>query len=311
MRLLPEPGVMPSDPSEESDEDRLVPAEAFSLLANEDRVDILLTLGDATEFGEVRTLSFSELRREVDVADSGRFNYHLDQLVGPFVKEEPDGYGLTYPGVLVHGAVRAGTLTDRSHVEPFETGETCPACGGTLEGAYRDQLLRVSCVDCGTLMGKLHVPPGARRAGADHLLRAGYGFVLREAVVIREGICPNCGDELRHDFVTEERAAEGRDLPGATVLHRCEGCGFFVHSTAALTLLVHPEVVSFFADHGVDLLAGRLDEPGLTEGGDAVEVRSRDPWRVAVTATAGDEALEVVLDGDLDVVRTERRNAED
>jgi len=291
--------------------ERLGPAEAFSLLANENRVDILLTLGDATEFGEVHALSFSELGREVDIGDSGRSNYHLDRLVGTFVKETSDGYELTYPGVLVHGAVRAGTLTDRSRVEPFETGRRCPACGGTLEGGYRDRLLRVSRVDCGTLLGKVHVPPGALGSGTDHLPRAGYGFVPLEAVVIREGLCPNCGDEFRHDFVAEERAGGGRDLPGATALHRCEGCGFFVHSTAGLTLLVHPDVVSFFADHGVDLLAGGLDEPGLIGSGEAVEVRSRDPWRVAVTAEAGGETLEVVLDGDLDVVGTERRPAGD
>jgi len=290
--------------------ERLDPAEAFSLLADGNRVDILLTLGDATEFGEVHALSFSELRREVDIADSGRFNYHLDRLVGTFVKETSDGYGLTYPGVLVHGAIRAGTLTDRSRIEPFETGRPCPSCGGTLEGAYRDQLLSVDCADCGTLLGKVHVPPGARRGDADHLLRAGYGFVLREAVVIRGSICPNCGDELRHDFVAEERAGGGRDLPGVTALHRCEGCGFFVHSTAGLTLLAHPEVVSFFGDHGVDILAGRLDEPPLIGSDDAVEVRSRDPWRVAVTASAGGDVLEVVLDGDLEVLRTERRSGE-
>jgi len=70
-------------------------------------------------------------------------------------------------------------------------------------------------------------------------------------------------------------------------------------------------VVPFFADRGVDLLAGGLDEPGLTDGGDAVEVRSRDPRRVAVTASAGEETLEVVLDGDLDAVRIERRPAGD
>lgn len=302
---------MPPDPSGDAglgSPERLDPAEAFSLLADGNRVDILLTLGDATEFGEVHGLSFSELRRGVDIADSGRFNYHLDRLVGTFVKETSDGYGLTYPGVLVHGAIRAGTLTDRSRIEPFETGRPCPSCGGTLEGTYRDQLLIVDCADCGTMLGKVHVPPGAHRGDTDHLLRAGYGFVLREAVVIRQGVCPNCGDELRHDFVAEERAGGGRDLPGATALHRCEGCGFFVHSTAGLTLLVHPEVVSFFADHGVDLLAGRLDEPPLIGSDDAVEVRSRDPWRVAVTVSADEEVLEVVLDGDLGILRTERRS---
>jgi len=33
-------------------------------------------------------------RREVDIGDGGRFNDHLDRLVGTFVKETSDGYGL-------------------------------------------------------------------------------------------------------------------------------------------------------------------------------------------------------------------------
>jgi hypothetical protein len=37
-------------------------------------------------------------------------------------------------------------------------------------------------------------------------------------------------------------------------------------------------------------------------------VRSRDPWEVALTLTAGDEVLELVVDGELSV-RSERRRA--
>jgi DNA-binding HxlR family transcriptional regulator len=55
-------------------------AEAFEVLGNEIRTAMVLELADAGP------LSFSELRERVGVTDSGRFNYHLEKLVGRFVR---------------------------------------------------------------------------------------------------------------------------------------------------------------------------------------------------------------------------------
>lgn len=64
----------------------LSPDDAFGLLGNETRLAILQALGDAAD-----PLSFSELRDRVWVSDSGQFNYHLDQLTGPFVGQTDEG----------------------------------------------------------------------------------------------------------------------------------------------------------------------------------------------------------------------------
>jgi hypothetical protein len=64
--------------------------EAFDLLANEIRLDILRTLGEAMAGDGKTPISFSELQRRVGVEDNGRFNYHLDRLLGTFV-EKADG----------------------------------------------------------------------------------------------------------------------------------------------------------------------------------------------------------------------------
>lgn len=63
--------------------------EGFSFLDSETRVDILLVLAaDLDESGpdEEPGLSFSSLRERVGVRDSGRFNYHLEKLAGPFIR---------------------------------------------------------------------------------------------------------------------------------------------------------------------------------------------------------------------------------
>lgn len=69
------------------------PVEAFSLLANEDRLAILDALVRAHRRGET-PLSFSALRERVGIGDSGRFAYHLRELTGHFVARSSDGYSL-------------------------------------------------------------------------------------------------------------------------------------------------------------------------------------------------------------------------
>ena len=70
--------------------------------------------------------------------------------------------------------------------------------------------------------------------------------------------------------------------------------------------LTHPAVVSFYHDHGVDLTEEWWN--GLMQFSNRpATVLSDDPWRISVTfAVSGDE-LELVVDGDLNVVE-ERRN---
>jgi hypothetical protein len=69
------------------------PVETFPLLANEDRLAILEAVVRADERGAT-PLSFSSLREAVDIRDSGRFSYHLQELTGHFLTHSADGYSL-------------------------------------------------------------------------------------------------------------------------------------------------------------------------------------------------------------------------
>ena len=76
--------------------------EAFGLLGNETRVDVLRGLwgvdGGDLPTGSDGVLSFSELQRRVGVGNSGQFTYHLSQLVPHFVRETDEGYRLSRAG---------------------------------------------------------------------------------------------------------------------------------------------------------------------------------------------------------------------
>lgn len=81
----------------------LTPDDAFAVLGNETRLEILRSLSDAD--GPV---SFSDLREHVGMRDSGQFNYHLDKLVGHFVTQADDGYALRQAGDRVIEAILSG-----------------------------------------------------------------------------------------------------------------------------------------------------------------------------------------------------------
>ncbi|WP_331233063.1 DUF7347 domain-containing protein [Natronorarus salvus] len=76
--------------------------ETFDLLADDTRLRVVEALYErgCTVTGET-ALSFSELRRLTDVRDTGRFNYHLGRLRGPFVRKTDRGYVLTETGEAV------------------------------------------------------------------------------------------------------------------------------------------------------------------------------------------------------------------
>ncbi|MEZ3142758.1 ArsR/SmtB family transcription factor [Halobaculum sp. MBLA0143] len=95
---------------------------ALSALTHEARVEVLRALADADA-----PLTFTELKSRVDVADPGRFNYHLGELREHFVRRTEEGYTLTYRG---EGLVVAGKGGVRVETEPTDDG-ACPVCGET------------------------------------------------------------------------------------------------------------------------------------------------------------------------------------
>ncbi|MFB6299987.1 MAG: winged helix-turn-helix domain-containing protein [Halobacteriales archaeon] len=101
------------------DRDRpLEPAVAFETIGNETRIEILRTLIDS----DAKAMSFTDLRDQVGVADSGRFNYHLQRLTGHFIEDTEEDDTLRYPDRKIAHAILAGTFNERAVMDPVAVG---------------------------------------------------------------------------------------------------------------------------------------------------------------------------------------------
>lgn len=282
------------------------PEEAFSLVANETRFDILRALW----VGEHGPRAFSEVYDEVDIRDSGRFNYHLDKLVPEFVRQTEAGYELTYAGRQIIGAAISGTYTDSDvSIAPIEVSD-CPTCTGRIEASYTRGVMEIKCPECELVItNALPAPPIL----AVHHDREELPVVFSRLLITRaqaegRGFCDLCGGPISRSLAAEREAFSQDALTDHLAVElTCDGCGRTSHQLVGWAVLDHPAVVSFFHDHGFDIrdlpvweLYDRwLAEPHAT-------VLSENPTRIQATLTLGEERLELTLAGDLTVSEYKR-----
>lgn len=272
-------------------------AEAFDVLGNEIRTAILLALLDASP------LTFSELRERVGVADSGRFNYHLDRLTGQFVRTDDTGYHLRYHGWRVAHAVLAGTFTETASFDPVPVDGSCRACGEhALEGEYTDERVRIRCGACGERVLSVAFPPSAVAGRTpEEALTAFERWSRRQADLAREGICPECASrtatELDPDPPDSARLS-------TLVRHECATCKWGNWTTVGSAVLDHPDVIAFARDRDLEPMTRPYWSNDYLVTNRYVEVRSREPWRVDVTFPADGERLVLTVDERIEVVKT-------
>lgn len=270
-----------------------VPAaeDAFAVLADDTRLAVMREL-----YAADGPLSFSELRRRVGVDDSGGFNYHLGKLTDHFVERSEDGYELRTGAERILGAVFAGSYGGLdSAIDPLPVDGDCPTCGGPIAARYEEGLAEVVCEDCGMQVFSYPIPPAIihdrDRATLPHVFSRYARTVLDQIV---GGICPVCFGPTEPDLST---------LDGdAGIEYRCRRCGRDYSLTVGVTLLDHPAVRSFAADHGCDVPNAPLWELDFVFSA----AEHRTPDGVEVTVDIDGETLTLVLDEDLTVLETER-----
>jgi hypothetical protein len=279
--------------------------EAFDLLANEVRLDILRTLGAAMAGDDDVPVPFSELQRRVGVEDNGRFNYHLSQLVGQFVAKEENGYKLRPPGMSVYQAIISGAYTAEADVGPATVnGEFCDDCNADGEAWYENHHFHLGCAECGKVIIHYPIPPGSfDDDDPESMLTAGSAWILRDHVSAHQGVCPYCagnvdatlsGDETHMDSLSERKYV-------GVVSYVCQRCGWGLHCNPPFAMSTHPVVVGFFGRHGIDVFA---KHPWATYPGAEETVLSRDPWRVEIEYRIDGEELRVTIDEDVTIVET-------
>lgn len=296
------------------------PAEAFASLGNQLRIDILYTLWEAHDPPGPTPLSFSALQERTDASDSGNFNYHLDTLVGTFVKRATDGYVLRTAGQQVVRSVLSGTNTENPTVGPAEIDETCPVCEATLTLDYHDGAVRIRCPACASFFpgdeypeGTIGIwplsPAGVGPRTPEEMLNAAFTQWVVNLWSMIGGVCPACSDvpvvsihRCEDHDPDENGICPTCGVPVPTVTHYvCENCKFYIQTGPRGTVLFRPAVIAFLYNHGVDItLTSTQYHMRVFECGE--EVVSSDPLRIEVTVPAGDDELCVTLDKEMSVV---------
>jgi DNA-binding transcriptional ArsR family regulator len=265
------------------------PSETLSLIADETRAAILRELAAYLhEEGEPPT--FSTLRERVGVADSGQFNYHLDQLQDTLVRTDGEGYVLTPFGMRVVGLLFAGVLSG-GQGGPVHYPPDCRVCGADQTTEHLGGVIEVSCEEGHT---ETHFVPPAALSSRDLIQATDLARHLsRQAISLAvDGTCPICGDRV------DTRLLHGED--GPEVRSDCETCPAQVVAVPADIVLDHPRVQGFLWDQGVDV----RERPWTLEWcrpGNATAVSS-DPIKVSVDVTAAGETLTVTLDESASIV---------
>ncbi|MFB6229082.1 MAG: ArsR/SmtB family transcription factor, partial [Halobacteriales archaeon] len=302
-----------------SESSTLSPDDAFGVLGNETRIEILRALGDADG-----PLSFSELHDRVGTRDSGQFNYHLERLTGHFVRKAEDGYVLRRAGRRVIEAVLSGALTDDPTLERTRPEESCWRCGAPIEINWNAGSVEMYCTECAGryerrhddgsrgdtvgegYLGRLPFPPaGLENRAPGEILRTAWTWGNLEILSMSSGICPRCSatvEETIHVCETHDAGDGLCDSCGgryaAGISFACTNCVFDAGAGFAIALISHTALLSFITSHGLNPISPdsvrRINE---VHADYEEEIISTDPLEARFTFHIDDDALTLTVEG--------------
>jgi hypothetical protein len=313
---------------EGGDLDGLAPDEAFSVLANKTRLDVLYALWNAHDPPGTTAVPFSDLYERVDIDDTGNFSYHLNQLVGHFVRCTDSGYELRNSGRKIITTVLAGTADDNPTPELEPVDRHCICCGSRAAGYYEDERLLLRCPECdglgipgtppGSLVAFKFPPAGLRDRTMTESFRACEIMSGHYAWTMKEGVCPECTStvdlsvELCDDHHPGERdpCPTCRNYALGRAYYVCPTCKADWHAPTSIHVASHPAVIAFYYENGVESPAPLTDWETIVHRVYREydeELLSRDPLRIRVTVPAEENELHVVLDDEMNVVSVDER----
>lgn len=282
------------------------PDEVFGMLASDVRMSILLALGNPPG----RTMTFSELYEATEVDDSGNFSYHLNELVGTFVRKETDGYQLMHAGEQVFGAVHAGTHRAKATVPATRFGGTCQLCGSSLLFEYRDEFVRVFCSECEA--GRTFpFPPGiVPEYAIEDLPGVSARWFRTQIQRTVDGFCSVCAGPIEGELTGGVRPDQTPPQPSMAAFE-CRKCGKTVRVSVATIVTFHPVVEGFLFEHGFDTRTAPHSEVWDALDRTAEMVCSRKPLAIEVMFGHESERITAVVDSTASVASVERRRNDD
>lgn len=302
--------------------DPFSPDDAFNVLGNETRLNILHTLAEDGD-----PVAFSELRERVGMRDSGQFNYHLNQLVGHFVAQSEDGYALRQPGERVVQAVLSGAVTDEPVIEPTEIDHVCPYCDGACEASYSHGRVELYCTECTGLygektresvvaskygyLGSITLPPaGVRDRTVDEVVQAATTWSHLELIAQSCDMCPRCSAMLSHsvDICEGHDSTNGScdqcgNRHGIHVESHCTNCFHLMRGIFGNYLVGTTELLAVVAGHGINPISDGIEWGAEWDE----EILSTEPFEARFTTDIEDERVSITVGADLTVTDVSRQ----
>lgn len=299
----------------------LSPDEAFSVLGDEVRLEVLQTLGAAS-----RPLAYAELFERVEYDDSSNFNYHLGKLVGHFVRKTDDGYDLWDAGRRVVEAVVSGAVTETPVVEPTEAEKQCPFCGAPVAVGYQHGRVEQNCTECAGLLkfagsggrrftdygslGFFLLPPaGVRRRSPQEMLEAAWTWRHADFLTDSAGVCSRCSAKLETSVDVCQNHDDGGEFCDECERRYamrfdiyCPNCNYNPNSIAPGVLLANTELLAFLTERGINPFApDSLNRASRAIARYDEEVVATDPFEARITFTVDGDSITLTLDDTLSV----------
>lgn len=306
----------------------LSPDDAFAVLGNATRMNILQTLADADG-----PMAFSELQKRSDVSDSGQFNYHLGKLEGHFIAATDGGYQLRQPGRWVVGAVLSGAVTADPTIDRTPVDFDCLLCDAPMELAYIGGRVELYCTECAGVyggqtetlgvvherghgfVGAMGLPSaGVQGRSPDELLNAASVWAHLNLLAAANGVCPLCSATLdSQPVVCADHDTSSGLCPDCDRRHlvqvtrRCTNCLYRSVGPFVSHLFGNLELRLFIGEHGIDPIVD-----GLDWGWEYEEAVSRaDPFEARFTFTVDGDSITLTVDEQLEVIDIQERRATD
>ncbi len=300
--------------------------EAFKLLSDETRLELLEALWEAYDPTDPSPMRFADLRERVSADDPGQVHYHLDKLTEHFVRHTEEGYKLRESGKRIVRILLSGTALDDPEIEPVEVDMSCPYCGGQTLYSYRDGWRYLECTDCdvrcvpsfppGVITMSEFPPSGLRDRTPTEIGDADWLWRTHRRASVIDGVCPECAgnmaitsihicDDHQPDWEEYQFCENCKSIFRMLVSHLCEQCKYRWSMPISNYLTGEPAVTAFYYEHEIEFDYSTPDQFSLLLDVEK-ELLSEDPLRIRLTIPLEGEELSLTFDDQMDVISTER-----
>lgn len=285
------------------------PAEIFALVGHEIRAEIIQVLWPGVE------VSLSDLRSRLDHnIEPSQLHYHLKQLVGHFIEATDEGYRLNSVGRLLRMTLHAGEFDRRKEKMKVPANFDCYDCQATVEVIFDDGQVQIMCTECKQryMLDYYYFPLDLFESQAEVYEHFKHYQTLK-MIFLARGVCFYCANKL-DPMVRDTRGCsrlEEHEKLKVVIDLGCGHCGAGWWQSVGMAVRADPGLISFCYQHGLDVLSTPHWELEFAMTDNYVTIRSMDPLEVALEVTLEHETLELVIDGELNVVERNRYSAGD